>query len=184
MGNLIVYKSNTGFTKKYVDSLERRVLPCEVVEISKLKKSQIKNADAIFYGGPLRNNVIEGLDKLLKHDKLFGDKDVFVFCTGVQPLDAQKRQDVIDANGLSYYHVRLYIYPGGIDFSKMSPLKQKMLKFGLKKAVDSGQAPAGTTAEMIEQALSVPRDLVNTAELDRMVDVYHMSKLRKKSNNI
>lgn len=184
MANLIVYKSNTGFTKKYVDSLERRVLPCEVVEVSKLKKNHIKEADAIFYGGPLKNNVIEGLDKFLKFDKFFGDKDIFVFCTGIQPVDAQKRDDVINANALSYYHVRLYLYPGGLDFSKMSPMKQKLLKFGLKKAIDSGQAPAGVTPEMMEQALSTPRDLVNTAELDRMVDVYHMSKLRKKASNI
>ena len=182
MANLIVYKSNTGFTKQYVDSLERRVLPCEVVEVSKLKKDHIKKADAIFYGGPLKNNVIEGVDKLLKHHKLFGDKDVFIFCTGIQPLDDDKRTNVINANGLSFYHVRLYIYPGGMDISKMSPLKQKIMKLGMKKAMSSGQVPEGVTEEMIEQRLSSPINLVRTEEMDRMIDVYHMSKLRKKAN--
>ena len=128
MSNLIVYKSNTGFTKSYVDMLERRVLPCEVVEISKLKKEQLKEAEYIFYGGPLKNNVIEGLDKFLKHYKLFEDKNVFIFCTGIQPIDQEKKENVITANGLEFYHVRLYLLPGGMDFSKMSPLKQKMIK--------------------------------------------------------
>lgn len=182
MANLIVYKSNTGFTKEYVDSLERRVLPCEVIEVSKLKKEHIKKADAVFYGGPLKNNVIEGLDKFLKFHKLFGEKDVFVFCTGIQPLDQDKRENIINANGLSFYHVRLYIYPGGLDISKMSPLKQKIMKLGLKRAMSSGQLPAGATEEMIEERLSHPVNFVDTRQLDRMVDVYHMSKLRKKSN--
>lgn len=181
MANLIVYKSNTGFTKEYVDSLERRVLPCDVVEVSKLKKDQIKNADAIFYGGPLKNNVIEGLDKFLKHHKLFGEKDIFVFCTGIQPLDQDKRENIINANGLSFYHVRLYIYPGGLDISKMSPLKQKIMKMGMKRAMASGQLPPGASEDMIEERLNHPVNLVDTRQLDRMVDVYHMSKLRKKA---
>ena len=182
MSNLIVYKSNTGFTKSYVDMLERRVLPCEVVEISKLKKEQLKEAEYIFYGGPLKNNVIEGLDKFLKHYKLFEDKNVFIFCTGIQPIDQEKKENVITANGLEFYHIRLYLLPGGMDFSKMSPLKQKMIKFGLKAAAKSGKMPAGVSPEMIESRLTTPINLVNSNALDRMVEVYHMCKLRPKNN--
>lgn len=181
MGNLIVYKSNTGFTKRYVDMLERRVLPCEVVEISKLKRDQIKNADYIFYGGPLKNNVIEGLDKFLKHHKLFENKNVFIFCTGIQPIDQEKKENVITANGLEFYHVRLYLLPGGMDFHKMSPMKQKIMKMGFKAAMKSDQIPAGVTPELIEQRLNTPIDLVSNSAIDRMVDVYHMCKLRSKN---
>ena len=56
------------------------------------------------------------------------------------------------------------------------------MKLGLKRAMSSGQLPAGATEEMIEERLSHPVNFVDTRQLDRMVDVYHMSKLRKKSN--
>lgn len=183
MSNLIVYKSNTGFTKKYVDMIERRVLPCDVVEVSKLKKDQIKKADFIFYGGPLKNNVIEGLDKFLKHYNLMENKNVFIFCTGLQPCDQEKKENVITANGLDFYHVRLYLLPGGLDVSKMSPLKQKMMKLGLDAAFKSEKMPAGVTREMIDSRLSTPLDLTSPNAIDRMIDVYHMCKLRSKSDN-
>lgn len=181
MNALIVYKSNTGFTKKYVDMLERRVLPCEVVPIKKLKKSQIKDADFIFYGGPLKNNVIEGLDKFLKHHKLFEGKNVFVFCTGVQPIDNEKKENVITANGLEFYHVRLYLLHGGIDFTKMSAFKQKLVKIGLKMAMKKEGNQLGVGPEMIDTLLSTPRDLTDPRAIDRMVDVYHMLKIRAKN---
>ena len=181
MSNLIVYKSNTGFTKKYVDMIERRVLPCEVVEIGKLKKDQIKKADYIFYGGPLKNNVIEGLDKFLKHHKLFEDKNIFVFFTGIQPIDMEKKENVITANGLEFYHVRLYLLPGGLDISKMSPMKQKMMKLGLNAAFKTDKIPVGVSQEMIEQRLNTPLDLTSPTAIDRMIDVSHMCKLRSKA---
>lgn len=111
MKTLIVYKSNTGFTKEYVDMIKKRIVDATVVEIKKLNSKLIKQHDIIFYGGPLRNNVILGLNKFLKYNDKFGDKDIFIFATGIQPIDNEKKGLVIDTNHLDLYHVRLYLLP-------------------------------------------------------------------------
>lgn len=179
MKTLVVYLSETGFTKQYVDMLTSKLVNPEIVEIKDLKKSMIKEADIIFYGGPLRNNVIRGLDKFLKFHELFDGKEVLIFATGIQPIDDDKKQNVIDSNGLNLYHVRLYLLPGGLDISKMGAMKQKMIKFGLKQAFKSGKMPEGVTEEMIEQRFAYPINLVTPNAIERMIYVYNVLVSRR-----
>ena len=101
MKTILIYKSNTGFTKKYVDSIERRLVDIEVVPFKKTKWSKLKNYDTIIYGGPLRANKIEGLSKLLKRYNKIQDKNIFIFATGIEPMTDSKKEDVIMANGLA-----------------------------------------------------------------------------------
>ncbi len=178
MDSLIVYKSNTGFTKKYIDSLNRRIPESEVVEIGKFKAKMTKDVEYIFYGGPLRNNKIVGLDKFLKHYDKFQDKNIFVFCTGIEPITDDKKENVIAINGLNYYHVRFYLLPGGMDYSKMNKFMQKMMKIGLKEAAKKQNIPL----EQIEGRLTTPIDLTDTSKLDRMLDVYHRLKIISSNN--
>lgn len=174
MKNLIIYKSKTGFTKEYAEMLERRITG-EIVEISKLKSKDIVESDNIFYGGPLRNNVILGLDKFLKHHKQFQEKNVFIFGVGIEPSSDEKRSNVICANGLDLYHVRLYLLQGGLDFSKLKfPMKQ-FLKFGMKSASKKEEI----NEELINQRLENPINFVNSSNLDRMVDVYRRVIIKK-----
>lgn len=175
MESLIIYKSNTGFTKRYVDSLERRILDSKVVDIKDLRKSDLKEAKFIFYGGPLKNDKIDGLDKFLKYYDLVENKNIFIFCTGISPLDDKKKENVILANGLNLYHVRLYLLPGGFDFNKMSKFEQKMIKLGLKMQAEK----QGFSKDLIESRLNSSVDLVDLNKLDRMVEVYHAVKLKE-----
>lgn len=175
MENLIVYKSDTGFTKKYVDSLERRLPESEVVDIKKFKVKMTKDVDFIFFGGPLRNSKILGLDKFLKHYEKFKDKNIFIFCTGIEPITDEKKDIVITSNGLNYYHVRLYLLPGGMDYSKMSKIMQKMMKIGLEAAAKK----QNLTLDQISARLTTPMDLTDVSKLDKMLDVYHLLKINK-----
>ena len=167
MNNLIVYKSNTGFTKEYAEMLERRI-GADIKPINKLTRKDIKEHDNIFFGGPLRNNVILGLGKFLKHyDKMEG-KNIFIFAVGIEPQTDDKKENVITANGLDLYHVRLYFLQGGLDISKMGFFQRKMMTMGLKMASEK----QGISADLINQRFSEPINYVNSSNLDRMVDVY------------
>ncbi len=176
METLIVYKSNTGFTKKYVDTLQRRIPESEVVEIDKFKVKDAQNASYIFFGGPLRNNKILGVDKFLKHYEKFKDKNIFIFATGIEPISNEKKENVIIINGLNYYHVRFYLLPGGMDYSKMSKMMQKMMQIGLKEAAKKQNLPL----EQIEGRLTQPIDMTDLNSLDRMLDIYHRLKIKSK----
>lgn len=173
MKTILIYKSNTGFTKKYVDSLERRLVDIEVVPFKKAKWGKLKNYDTIIYGGPLRANKIEGLSKLLKRYNKIKDKNIFIFATGIEPITDSKKEDVIMANGLEFYHVRFYILPGGMDYSKMSKLMQKLVVMGLKASAQK----QNLNPDDVIARFKNPVDLTNMDYLDRMIDVYHKVKL-------
>ena len=93
MKTLLIYKSETGFTKAYADMIKARIPDLTAVDLKHFKKKMVKENDIIFYGGPLRNNVIVGLSKFLKANDLFDKKDVFVFATGIQPIDEDKKEN-------------------------------------------------------------------------------------------
>ena len=173
METIVIYYTETGFTKRYAESIERRIPGSKLIFIKNLKKKDLKDSKFIFFGGPLRNNKILGLNKFLKYYKLIENKNIFVFATGIEPLTDSKRENVIYANGLEYYHVRLYLFPGGLDLSKMKPLKRKILTYGMKVAAKQNPTVAANTS-LFERQI----DLTNTNYLDDMLNKYHIIKLK------
>lgn len=167
MKNLIIYKSNTGFTKEYATMLQRRI-DGDLLDIKNLKKKTLKNYDNIFFGGPLRNNVILGLNKFLKHYDIIQNKNIFIFAVGIEPLTDDKKENVIASNGLDLYHVRLYFLQGGLDFSRMKFPQKQILRYALKVAGKK----EGISEEMIKSRLENNVNMVNSSNLDYMVDVY------------
>ena len=174
MKNLIIYKSNTGHTKEYSEMLERRISG-KLISIDNLKKNDIKEADNIFYGGPLRNNVILGLKKFLKYYKLFESKNVFIYAVGMEPYSEDKKENVIASNGLDLYHVRLYFLQGGMDLSKMKFPMRQLLLYGLKRSLKK----EGLSEDLLEQRINNPINMVNSPNLDHMIDIYHRVIIRK-----
>lgn len=176
MKNVIIYKSNTGFTKEYAEMLARRIVPSEVYDIKKLNRKILKDADNIFFGGPLRNNEILGLNKFLKFYDLISEKNVFIFATGIEPINDEKKESVIFVNGLDNYHVRLYLLPGGLDFKRFSKFKQKFFRMGI---IAAGKKQ-GLSEEVIKQRLDTAINMVNSSNLDRMVEVYRKINIEVK----
>ena len=174
MKNIIFYKSNTGFTKQYVDMLQNRIVPLEVYKVEKINKKLLEGADNVFFAGPLRNNVILGLPKFLKKYKYMKDKNIYVIATGIQPPDDEKRDLVITTNSLDEYHVRLFLLLGGLDINKMKPLTKMMMKLSIKMAIKKDPSQK----EMLEQRLNGSLNFVSNSNLDRLVDIYRRVNLR------
>ena len=174
MKNIIFYKSNTGFTKQYVDMLQNRIVPLEVYKVEKINKKLLEGADNVFFAGPLRNNVILGLSKFLKKYKYMKDKNIYVIATGIQPPDDEKRDLVITTNSLDEYHVRLFLRLGGLDITKMKPLTKMMMKLSIKMAIKKDPSQK----EMLEQRLNGSLNFVSNSNLDRLVDIYRRVNLR------
>ena len=118
MKTLIIYKSETGFTKRYAEMIEHRTSDSTLVELKKLKKKDIKEADFIFYGGPLHNNVIIGLSKFLKHHKLFDGKDIFIFpqqlLRGFKNANQKCTKDIFIERAKKIYGEKIIIMAGNI----------------------------------------------------------------------
>jgi len=165
MKTIIYYKTNTGFTYNYVELLKLRIECEKDFEIKKIKKADILANDNIIFMGPLRNNVILGLSKFLKKYKNMKEKNVFIFAVGMEPITGDKKDNIIMANALQDYHVRLYLLPGGFDLSRMKPFKRWIFKIGIKIASKSNP----------ELRMISDRNLnfVDGRNLDNMVEVYY-----------
>ena len=174
MKEMVVYFSETGFTKKYVESIERRIPGIEVKFIKNLKKKDVLDKDMIIYAGPIRGNKILGLDKFLKHYKHMEDKEIFILGVGIGPISETKKENVIYANGLEFYHVRLFLLPGGMSLKNMKPMKRKMLQVSMKFASKKNPM-VKQNLDMFEREL----DLTNINLLDPILDKYHIVKVRR-----
>jgi len=165
MKTIIYYKTNTGFTYNYVELLKPRIECEKDFEINKIKKTDVLANDNIIFMGPLRNNVILGLNKFLKKYKNMKGKNVFIFAVGMEPITGDKKDNVIMANALQEYHVRLYLLPGGFDLSRMKSFKRWIFKVGIKIASKSNPE-----LRMISDR---NLNLVDGRNLDNMVEVYY-----------
>ncbi len=174
MKTLIFYTTKTGFTKQYVDILERRLTDVEVYPLKKISPKLLQDADIIFYGAPANGTRINGLKKFLKYYKFIKDKHIFIFGVGMEPPDDDRRENIITANNLDSYHVRLYLLQGGFDFTKYNFLMKKVIETTLR----SQAKKQGLDEAMIKQRLSTPISFVSSENLDRIVQVYHAIKIR------
>ena len=68
MKNLVVFKSSTGFTKRYAEWIAEE-LKCESKSIKEVSKQELDNVDLVIYGGWIMGNMITGLDKIRKSYK-------------------------------------------------------------------------------------------------------------------
>lgn len=174
MQNLIIYKSNSGHTKRYAEALHTRI-GGDLKEYSLNSFKNIKTYDSIFFGTSIRNNKILHIKKFLKQYKKIKNKNIFVFVTGISfmNVDDSLRQNIIDINGLFDKHIRLYLLPGGFDVSKMKPITQFMFRrvSKMKKIADK--------SNNISYLIENPIDFVNFDHLDKMVSIY---KILEKKN--
>lgn len=123
---LLIYKSNTGFTKKYVDWILEEV-HCTARQLDQITEEDIKAHDLVVYGGGIRAGQISGLKKALSRIDP-SVKQVIVFATGAAPY-TDEIVNQITINNFSDINatVDFYYFESGLDYEKMSFLNRMMM---------------------------------------------------------
>ena len=62
---LLIYKSKTGFTKKYAKWINEEIA-CDIVNIFNIQHVNFKNYDVVIYGSRIHAGRIDGLKKIKK----------------------------------------------------------------------------------------------------------------------
>lgn len=133
---LIIYKSSTGFTKRYSKLLAKK-LSCTAIEFKNIKPVSLSDFDIIIFGTRAHAGSIDGLKKLRKTCP----PDI-LFVTGAA---SAAEHDVIDKlwkdnlteeelSGLPHFYM-----PAGLCYEKMCFTDKMMMKglaFMLKKKKD------------------------------------------------
>lgn len=141
MKTVIIYKSKTGFTKKYAQWIAE-ALSADAFDVSKANIDMIKQYDNIIYGGSLYAVGITGLKFITKNFDKLKDKKLVVFATGASPSSQRVIDEVVSKNFTleQQKYIKFFYLRGGFDYKKLNffdKFLMKLLKLKIKsKAKD------------------------------------------------
>lgn len=128
MRTVVIYKSKTGFTKKYAEWISE-ALSADIFDVSKVDVNIVTAYDTVIYGGSLYAVGIIGIKYITQNiDKLKGKK-VIVFATGASPSSEEVISEVREKNFSpeEQKHVQFFYLRGGFDYSKLKPFDKVLM---------------------------------------------------------
>jgi len=164
MKTLILYTSKCGSTKKYCEDIAKQV-SADVFILKGFKTKKMLPYDTIVYGGWIRGNTIQGLDKFLQSYPEIKTKNVIVFAVGMGIPTPESRSLLIEQNLLDLYHIRFYQFRGSFDIAKLDVINKFMINNSLKMILND---PA-----------SSPDQKSLTSIKDHPIDYYDQDKVNK-----
>ena len=139
MKTIIVYTSQTGFTKRYSEWLTeglkakgQEVLLLPLKEAKKKADSFFEGADAIVFGGWAMGGNIVGSDWLKSKVPMWKEKKLALFCVGGSPNENPDVAIALDRalSDEEKEYVKVFYCQGGIAYEKMKlPSKLAMKAF-------------------------------------------------------
>ena len=134
---VIIYRSNTGFTKKYAEMLGK----AEKIKVYSISDVEDKLDEPIFYMGPLMAGHITGIDHAVKKFSVKG-----VCGVGMSPTSQQVLETLSKANYVP--NVPIFYLQGGSAPKKVGWLKRRMVGVATRSIRESLQDKGGRrTAE-------------------------------------
>ena len=135
MKSIVIYNSQTGFTKKYADWITEAA-GCEAVPLKKVRKVKLAEYDAIVFGSWC---MAESIAKVAWFKKQLpalaaAGKKLFVFLVGASPAEAPEAQAALRKNFTDdeWSKIKAFYCPGGLNYEKMGWGSRSMLKMFVK----------------------------------------------------
>lgn len=132
MKTVVIYTSQTGFTKKYAEWIAAE-LQADLLAYKEAKKKSadfFTGYDAVIYGGWNMAGRVTNIDWFMNVAGDLKNKRVAVFGVGATPAEDPEieklLQNMIPADKKSY--IRGFYCEGGLDYSKMGFFSRTMLK--------------------------------------------------------
>lgn len=144
MKTLVVYTSQTGFTKRYAEWLADAV-GADCLELSVAKKRELSEYDAIIFGGWVCAGSISKIAWFKGNIERWPGKKLAVFCVGGSPIYSPDIAPFLERSFTPAERSRLKAFycPGGFNYEKMpapSKLMMKMFSAALKAQKDKTEA--------------------------------------------
>ena len=120
MNILLIYKTKTGFTKRYADWIAEEIC-CKKIPFKKMDTIEINNYDIIIYGAGMHARHILGSNKFKKRVKNLCHKKIIVFLTGASPC-TKEIVDMIKENNFTENEKReivFYYFNSGLSYEKL-----------------------------------------------------------------
>lgn len=153
---IIVYKSKTGFTKKYAELIAAET-GAEVQPVEKTDMKSLTAHDVVVFGGRCCGGFVDGLDDFKKQAGKNGITNLVVFCTGATPAVMTDMIGEMWEKNLSEEELSKiphYYLESGICYEKMNFADKMMMKafrHMMKKKTDKTEYEEAM-AKAIEQS--------------------------------
>ncbi|HEX3047847.1 MAG TPA: flavodoxin domain-containing protein [Bacillota bacterium] len=128
MKTVVLYKSKTGFTKKYADWIAGE-LAADLYESSQITIEEITTYDTVIYGGGLYIIGINGVELITQNLAKLQGKKIVVFGVGASPGREEEIREVQDANFTleQQQQIRFFYLRGGYDYHKLKPVDKVLM---------------------------------------------------------
>lgn len=120
MKTIVIYKSATGFTKKYAQWIAEAV-SADLYAVADITLKKVMQYDCIVFGGRLSAVGIDGISFITKNFDALKGKKLIVFATGASPSNARVTEEVFRKNFSSQQQtfVDFYYFRGGFNYSAL-----------------------------------------------------------------
>lgn len=148
MKAVVIYKSKTGFTKKYAEWITED-LSADIFDVSKININMLNEYDTVIYGGSLYAVGINGVKLITQSIDKLKDKKIVVFATGASPSREEVINEVRDKNFTKEQqkYIKFFYLRGGFNYSKLNLFDQILMTL-LKWKIKSKKQEELTTDEI------------------------------------
>jgi menaquinone-dependent protoporphyrinogen IX oxidase len=168
MKTVVIYKSKTGFTKKYAEWISKD-LAADIFDTSKANIDMLNTYDTVIYGGSLYAVGILGVKFITENLDKLKDKKLVVFATGASPWREEILNEVKNKNftteqqrSISFFYLR-----GGFDYSKLN-LFDKFLMTLLRLKIKSKKELTSDEKSLLSM-YDKPVDLTMKKNIDEII---------------
>lgn len=133
MKTIVVYHSQTGFTKRYAEWIAK-ASGADLVELSAAKKKDLAGYGAVIFGSWACAGSMSKVGWFKSNIDQWREKKLIAFCVGASPIDAPEVGLALkqNFNVPELKKVDLFYLPGGLNYEKMSVPSKLMMKMFVK----------------------------------------------------
>lgn len=129
MRTIVIYNSQTGFTKRYAEWIAEAT-GADCLELAAAKRKSMDTYEAIVFGSWACAGSISKLKWFKSNLDKWSDKRLIAFCVGGSPIDNPEIEQALKQNFMK--NVRIFYCPGGFNYEKMSVSSKLMMKMFIK----------------------------------------------------
>ncbi len=154
MKAVVIYNSQTGFTKRYAQWIAEAA-GADCLSLSEAKQKSMEAYDAVVFGSWACAGGVSKLGWFKGRMDQWAGKKLIVFCVGGSPLESPEVVPALRKNfsDQEWERVSVFYCPGGFNYEKMSALSKLMMKVFLK-TLERKQGKTKEEEEMIKMISS------------------------------
>lgn len=176
MKTIVIYNSQTGFTKRYAEWIAE-ASGADCLELSAAKRKSMDEYEAIIFGSWACAGSISKINWFKSNIDKWRDKKLIVFCVGGSPIDNPEIEPALKKifKESEYKKVSIFYCPGGFNYEKMSATSRLMMKMFIK-TLKSKKNKTDEEKEMI-RIISASYDISDRKYIDPILECLNLQQI-------